>query len=294
MNTCRPRWPGWRGRAGANRLASSRRRVIRRTWRRTAAISSRVAKLLSPTIVMRRSGSQRRVCRIAWIAWIAQRVSGLWRRPRLSLLRWDGARMVRNGSAPLTLRPRHRQHHHQRQPAQAAGLDEKAARGAHRIAVDAAGRDGRPPAPLDGVVDADHHLAGRQQAVEQMIEQPARQGVRIPAGLAQDFVEAAEARLVSQPHHPQGSADRALARRQHRAGDQDQHALPDRRGETVAERRQPGAQQGRHAGAAERNGVGTDAIGRHRIRRIERRPCRKPRRCFVHSRRRAVPGPPIT
>jgi len=48
--------------------------VIKRTWRRTAAISSRLAKLLSPTMVMARSGSQRLICRIAWMA---QRVSGL-------------------------------------------------------------------------------------------------------------------------------------------------------------------------------------------------------------------------
>jgi hypothetical protein len=47
-------------------------------------------------MVMARSGSQRLVCRIAWMA---QRVSGLWRRPRAALARCEGARMVRNGNA---------------------------------------------------------------------------------------------------------------------------------------------------------------------------------------------------
>jgi hypothetical protein len=47
-------------------------------------------------MVMARSGSQRLVCRIAWMA---QRVSGLWRRPRSALARCEGARMVRNGKA---------------------------------------------------------------------------------------------------------------------------------------------------------------------------------------------------
>ena len=58
-----------------------------------------------------------------------------------------------------------------------------------------------------------------------------------------------------QSHHPQGGADRPLARRQHRAGHQDQHTPPDRRGETVAERRQPSGQQERHGGSAEGNGA---------------------------------------
>ena len=49
-------------------------------------------------------------------------------------------------------------------------------------------------------------------------------------------------------------------------------------------------QQGRHGDSAAGNGAG--AIGRHRIRRIERRRCRKPRRRFAHARRCAVSGPP--
>src|SRR4051794_41638986 len=62
-----PRWLGRRGGAGANRLASSRKRVIRRTWRRTAAIRSRQAKLVSPTVGVARSGSPPLGLGVAWV-----------------------------------------------------------------------------------------------------------------------------------------------------------------------------------------------------------------------------------
>jgi hypothetical protein len=44
------------------------------------------------------------------------------------------------------------------QPAQAAGLDEVSLGGSDWITVDAARADLVSPAPLDGVVDANHHL----------------------------------------------------------------------------------------------------------------------------------------
>jgi hypothetical protein len=67
----------------------------------------------------------------------------------------------RQGPAPY--RPRQRNHHHEGKPAQAAGLDEMAVRGAHRIAVDAARRDFLAPAPFNGVINADDDRPGRQQ-----------------------------------------------------------------------------------------------------------------------------------
>jgi hypothetical protein len=101
---------------------------------------------------------------------------------------------------PAALRPRDWQHHRQRQPAQAAGLDEEAARGAHRVAVDAAVADVGPPASLDAVVGDDHHLAFGQQHLKQVPQQLARQRAAIPARLTQHLVVAAEARPIRQPY----------------------------------------------------------------------------------------------
>jgi hypothetical protein len=60
-------WPSGAARwGGANRLAPSRRRVTKQTWRRTAAISSIAAKLESATMTMTMSrlGSQRLIWRM--------------------------------------------------------------------------------------------------------------------------------------------------------------------------------------------------------------------------------------
>src|SRR4051794_7016949 len=65
---------------------------------------------------------------------------------------------------------------------------------------------------------------------------------------------AAEPRTIRQAHYPQRGADGALPRRQHRASDQHQHARPDRGGEAIAQRRQPGDQQRRHGDSGTRAG----------------------------------------
>src|SRR5208283_2276793 len=87
---------GWRSGAGSNRLASRRSRVIRQTWRRTSAINSNAAKLLSATTTTLRSPSQRLLCKIAWRA---RSVRVLCRLPCASLQPADGASTVRNGRA---------------------------------------------------------------------------------------------------------------------------------------------------------------------------------------------------
>jgi hypothetical protein len=70
------------------------------------------------------------------------------------------------------------------QPAQTAGLDEVSLRGANRIAVDAARADFLPPAPLDGIVDANHHGGVRaQESGDQQAQQPACDGTRRPYSL---------------------------------------------------------------------------------------------------------------
>src|SRR6476661_1728953 len=118
-------------------------------------------------------------------------------------------------------------------------LTKWAMRGAHRIAVDAARLDLGAPASLDSVVDADHHLARRQEGVEHLCKKLVRDGASVPARPAQHLVVACEARFRRQPHDPQCLAYRALAWRQHRSGNKHEDVVPSRRCEAVTEGGQP-------------------------------------------------------
>ncbi len=85
------------------------------------------------------AGVVRRMARSDHCRWVS---TPRWRRPRFSSLRWDGARMVRNGSARRRFAPFGNSSGigsttiSDSQPG--AGLDEEAARGSNRIAVVAA------------------------------------------------------------------------------------------------------------------------------------------------------------
>ncbi len=85
---------------------------------------------------------------------------------------------------------------------------------------------------------------------------------------------AAEARVIAQPHDPQRLSDRAFARRQHRAGHQDQNVAPDRGGETRSEYRQPRDQHRWNQGRSGHRD-GARAIRCHRSLGIHRSPRRK-------------------
>jgi len=146
---------------------------------------------------------------------------------------------------PAPVGPRDGHHDHERQPAQAARPDEMAARGAHRVAVDATRLDLGAPAPLNRVVDADHHFARRQESIEHLSQKRAPHGASVPARPPQHVVVATEARPFRQAHDPQRLAHRALARRQHRSSNQHQDASPDRRREAVAKGGQPSGKYGR-------------------------------------------------
>ena len=63
-------------------------------------------------------------------------------------------------------RPRHRRQHHQAKPSQAAGLDEMLLAGAHRVTINASGRDLWSPSALNGVIDADHYRPVGDEAVK--------------------------------------------------------------------------------------------------------------------------------
>jgi hypothetical protein len=132
--------------------------------------------------------------------------------------------------------PGHRRRHHQAQPARAARLDEAAAAGAHRVAVDAARPDLGSPAALDGAVDADHHRAVGDEGGDEHEEQAVGHGPGRPAGGAGDATVDGETGRPLQAHDAQGGGDGTPSRRRQGAGDQDRHAAPDRGGEAGRER----------------------------------------------------------
>src|SRR3712207_1152530 len=76
-------------------------------------------------------------------------------------------------------------------------------RGAHGVAVDAAGADAPTPAPFDGVVERHHHGAVRGEGVEKKPEQDASTGSRAPRGTAEHAVIVDEAALTRAAHDPQ-------------------------------------------------------------------------------------------
>ena len=224
----------------------------------------------------RRFGSQRLVCRLALGLDPRDRLPGP-RRQRLMALAM-GFAPARRGrqdgeerQSPCPLGPRYRHCDHQRQPAQAAGLDEVPLGGADRIAIDAACLDTRAPATLDGVVNPDHHFAVRQQSFYYIEQQPPCDGPPVPACPAQHLMISTEARLIRQPHDAQHLGDGALARSQHRTSHQNQDAVPDRGGETGSEYRQPSGQDRRDQVRIGRRG-GARMLRCHRGCRIEGAP----------------------
>ena len=135
-----------------------------RPCRRTAPRSSRAAKLLSATATMRRPGSQRRSCSKRLPPPVGQRLVPP---AALAVVALRGGEHGQERQRPDAPRPGDGRQQHEREPAQAAGLDEVAARGAHRVAVDALGRDLRPAPALDRVVEADHDRPVRDETAHQ-------------------------------------------------------------------------------------------------------------------------------
>ena len=79
------------------------------------------------------------------------------------------------GQAPDAAGPGNGREQHDAEPAQTAGLDEMAMAGADRVTVDPARRDPRAPAPLDGIIEADHHRAVRDEGGDQPQQEPMRE-----------------------------------------------------------------------------------------------------------------------
>ena len=154
------------------------------------------------------------------------------------------------GQRPDPPCPGNRGQQHQAEPAQAAGLDEVAAGGADRITIDAAGPDALAPAPLDRVVEAQHHRAARRERRDQVPEQDAGAGVGRPGGAVEDAVEVDEATLMGTAHDTQQAGDRASARSQDGAQEQDPGVAPG----AVDEQRREGQDDPGEAGGQVRHG----------------------------------------
>src|SRR5215813_5798753 len=112
-------------------------------------------------------------------------------------------------------------HHHERKPAQTTSLDEVSVRRAHRVSIDATRCDLLPPTALDRVIHADHHGAVGQERLEDHSHKLACHRAARPSRLTEHMVVARETSSRPKPHHPQGSAHRALAGREDRTGHKD-------------------------------------------------------------------------
>jgi len=120
-------------------------------------------------------------------------------------------------------------------------------RRSHRIAIDTALLDLRTPAPLDGVVETDHHgLVRRHEGGDEQAKQAARQPASGPAVAVQDTVIVGEMRVLIQSCHTQGGRDGTPTGDKDRAHDQYHGVLPGRRGEGALEWPQPVGQNGGH------------------------------------------------
>ena len=118
--------------------------------------------------------------------------------------------------------------------------------GADRITIDAAGADLVPPAPLDGVVDANHHGGIRaEEAGDQQAQQPACDGAGRPHGSVEDAMVDREVGLLLAPEDTQRRRDGSLAGRQDGAGHQQQGIRPGRACEQLGQACKPQQQTGR-------------------------------------------------
>ena len=157
------------------------------------------------------------------------------------------------GQGPDAAGPGYGREQHHAEPAQAAGFDEVAVAGANGITIDAARLDLGPPAPLDGVIEADHDRSLRHEGGDQEQQEPVRDGAGRPAPLAEHAVVDGEARRLVEAHDAQRRRDRAPTRGENDTRHQDQNVAPDRGGEGGRKRPHP---RGQHRGHARRHGTG--------------------------------------
>src|SRR3954470_13116505 len=251
----RPSVPGIRGGAGSYRRASSRSREIMHRCRPTSRKSSIAEKLLSPTAITRRPGSQRAV--------LEQRLPGpvgqlLVPPAVLAAPVLGGREHGQDGQRPHATSPGYGSEQHHAEPAQAAGFDEVAMAGPNRIPINPARLDFGPPAPLDGVVEANHDRSRRHEGSNEEQQEAVRDGAGGPAPCAEHPVVDGEPRPLVETHDTQRRRDRPPTRGEQGPCDQDQNVAPDCGGEGGRKGLQP---RGQHRGHARRHGTGLPLSG---------------------------------
>ena len=122
---------------------------------------------------------------------------------------------------PMASGPRHVAQPHQGDPAQAAGLDQLAPAGTHRVAVDAPTFDLGAATPFQGFVDAeDQGAIPTIKVLEQQHQEDARRCTGRPHRPVEHLMIAGVIAVIAAAHDPQGRGDGALTRGQDRAHQQ--------------------------------------------------------------------------
>src|SRR3954468_22554248 len=100
-------------------------------------------------------------------------------------------------------------------------------RRADRIAIDAAGANPCPPAPLDGVIESEHERSARDEGGQQHTKQDETGMATIPDGTAQSPMIVLKMSLVGQTHHAQNARDGSFAGGENSPNQKNLHTAPD-------------------------------------------------------------------
>src|SRR5947209_10039888 len=167
-----------------------------------------------------------------------QSVSFLCRRWCCRAYRSEGARAVRNGR-PQTRPAQGICGSHHTKPAQSAGFDEVAVRGAYRIAVDATRLDLAPPSSLKSVIETAYDRAIGNKRADQELQQTAGDPSARPALAVQHPMIVGEARPLLQPHDTKCGGNGPRSGAEYSPSDQHEDVSPGRHGKAIVDRQKP-------------------------------------------------------
>src|SRR3954451_11886463 len=96
-----------------------------------------------------------------------------------------------------------------------------------RIAIDAAGANPCPPAPLDGVIESEHERSARDGGGQEHTKQDETGMATIPDGTVQSPMIVLKMSLVGQTHHAQNARDGSFAGGENSPNQKNLHTAPD-------------------------------------------------------------------
>lgn len=109
--------------------------------------------------------------------------------------------------------PWDRGQNHEAQPAQAAGLDEVAMAGAHRVTINSTSGDALAPTPLDCIVHSDHDGAIGHEPFNDDGQQAGRQQAGVPATAVEELMIGGKIGHLCSTGDPQACRHSSFARR---------------------------------------------------------------------------------